>query len=268
MTNHIETVFPSVNESQDYFSSLVPASSKQPVAMALAGAVPMASQVDETDDSVSMGNDTPIVVAFADNVLEEYREAVRLSMLFADRAAGAQADRSSESEAWLKHYSEALRQSGWYMGSGSKYTEFTTSDASLTMDSIVLELLGAVAGPNKAAVLTLMAMALDRLTGNGPAMQLFEKNSKYAHTSEFQISPCLSSPAGTPITYLLFVKVEVKTTSGGALFWKWSARNLKINQIGVGLEFNNRIHERNRDYVIDYLDGNSQKYFDNLKKLT
>ncbi len=220
---------------------------------------------DDNDNNLAeVGKDEAIVVAFADGVSAANRSAVLLSMKFAEAVARAKDNGNADRIDWLENYDEAMFYSGWLGLGGKQFTAFTSSDTSLTMDSLVIDLISAVAGPNKASVLQLLSLALDKLQGDAALMTLFEKNSKKGSISSFRIMPCLESPTGIPVTYLLAMEVDYSSQTGGALFWKWSVSRLSIREMVSGLNFDLDAHNDNKDRIKNYLNGNAEDFFEGL----
>ncbi|RMO93539.1 hypothetical protein ALQ33_01063 [Pseudomonas syringae pv. philadelphi] len=213
---------------------------------------------------MQVNKESPAVVAFADGVSLENREAVMLSVAFAEQVAHKKADISGDPIRWLQEYSTAMRYSGWLTLGGHEYGEYTTRNQSLTMDAIVLEMIGAVAGPNKAVLIELLGLALDKLQKDQAVMALFERNSKKGNTSTFRIMPCVESAGGIPITYLLSMHCDYMSDSGGALFWKWSVSRMKVRRLVKGLNFDKNAHERLKPKILTYLNKDADDFFDSL----
>ncbi|WP_122575782.1 hypothetical protein [Pseudomonas viridiflava] len=257
--------FPTDKEADTYFEAL-PALTQAdhvivPQAMAMSSSVGMS---DVNDPVGQINKESPAIIAFADGVSAENREAVMLSVAFAETVAHSKSDISSDPIKWLEEYSTAMRYGGWLTLGGHEYGEYTTHDQSLTMDSVVLELIGAIAGPNKATLIQLLSLTLDKLQKNEPLMKLFEHNSKKGNTSTFRIMPCLESASGIPVTYLLSMHCDYMSDSGGALFWKWSVSRLKIRRLVKGLNFDKASHERYKPKILKYLDRDADDFFDGL----
>jgi hypothetical protein len=129
------------------------------------------------------------------------------------------------------------------------------------MDSIVMDIIKAVAGRNAPAMLELLGGVLDKVKNEDQLITLFDRNSKSGKNAEFRIVPCLQSIGGTAITAYLAVDCELKTQEGGAWFWKWKLSELKMKKVATMVELNMRIHERNRDLIYEKLDKSSEEFF-------
>ncbi|MCJ2372477.1 hypothetical protein [Pseudomonas sp. RGM 3321] len=258
--------FPTIEDADAYFEALPALGTAEQVFLPEVLAFSSDGTSSNNDNSAAQVNkESPAIIAFADGVSPENREAVMLSVALAETVAHGKANISDDPIQWLEEYSTAMRHGGWLMLGGHEYGEYTTRNQSLTMDSIVLELIGAVAGPNKAVLIELLSLTLDKLQNNKPLMALFERNSKKGDTSTFRIMPCVESAGGIPVTYLLSMHCDYMSDSGGALFWQWSVSRLKIRRLVKGLNFDKAMHERNKPRILTYLKKDADDFFDSLK---
>jgi hypothetical protein len=258
--------FPTATESDAYFNGL-PVSPR--IQQKLAVRTLMFTEGPEakidTDSDAQVNKDAPSIIAFADGVRAENRESVMLGVEFAETVANQKADINNDAVKWLESYAEAFKYAGFLTTGGHQYGEYSSSNTNLTMDSVVLELISTVAGPNAQIVIDLLNIVLDKLQKNKPLMELFDRNRKSGTSSTFRIMPCLESAQGIPVTYLLAIHCESSTDSGGALFWKWSVAKLKLKHLTKGVNFNQGTHDRNKPRILDYLGANADEFFDSLK---
>lgn len=265
MTNTIISV-PSALESAKYFSDLPSIENNVRVhsPRIMTFSANSAGGID-TDNLAEVNTDSPTVIAFDDNVSAENREAVMLGVEFAETVASNRVDIDHNPIGYLNEYAKAFRHAGWLTTGGHEFSEYTSRDTSLTMDSVVIDLLSSIAGPNKAAIIQLMGLVLDKLQKNDTLMKLFENNSRKENTGTFRMIPCLQSSSGTPVTYLLSMHCTFSQVNGGALFWKWSVKNLHIQRLVKGVQFNKKTFERNEGAIYEYLGDSADKYFEGLK---
>ncbi|MEG5265338.1 hypothetical protein TRP66_13610 [Pseudomonas sp. JDS28PS106] len=254
--------FPTPEQSAAYFDSLPPSNRQRIKPIQL---VNLNADAEAEKDSAKISKDAPAIVAFADGVSEQNREAVLLGVEFAETVANKKADVNNDAVEWLTAYAGALKQAGWLTTGGHEYGSYTSKNQNLQMDSLVLELISAVAGPNAATVVSLLGLVLDKLQKNDPLMKLFESNSRRGTVSQFRIMPCIESSAGIPITYLLSVHCDYRHSSGGALFWKWSVSRLDIKRLAKGVQFSKGTYERNKGRILDFLEGEADDFFEGLK---
>lgn len=261
MSSPINTAVPTEAESANYFNLLPPVA--RPLMMSSRMAFAAADQGDSVAE-ISKG--APAIVAFADGVSPENRSAVLLGVEFAEVVASSRFDVNVDPVNWLKEYALAMRHAGWLTLGGHEYGEYTTSSRSLTMDSIVLDLISSIAGPNAETVLSLMNIVLDKLQNSEQTMKLFERNATSGNNSSFRIVPCVESAGGIPVTYLISVHSQYHSESGGALFWKWSISKMSVKRLAKGIQFSKDSYERNKEKVITYLNGEADDFFDSLNK--
>jgi hypothetical protein len=259
MTTDINAVVPTELETIAYLNSLPPRI--HPRALSTRSAAE-----DKSDSIAEISKKSPVMVAFADGVSKKNRDAVLLGVEFGEAVANSKSNVESDPVQWLREYTEALRHAGWLTLGGSEYGEYTTSNKSLTMDSIVMELVSSIAGPNATTVLALMNFALDRLQKTDSLMKLFERNAKSGNTSSFRVVPCIESSEGIPMTYLVSVHANYHTDAGGALFWKWSISKMSVKRLAKGVQFSQASFERNKDKINAYMGAEADDFFESLKK--
>jgi hypothetical protein len=254
-------LLPSVEESQFFFENvqitpLVQAPHTRGLSM-------MEKEgVDQQD--LLVGNETPSVIGFSDNLDEDKKQAAADSIHFAERYATTFSDIKAAPVEWHAKYSEAMRHCGWTL-INSKYEDHVNKQVNVTMDSIVLDIITAVAGRNAPAMLKLLQGAFEKIKSEESLVTLFDNNSKKGKNAEFRIVPCLQSAKGTAITAYLAVDCELDTQEGGAWFWKWKLSSLKMKKVATMVELNMRTHERNRELIYEALDMSSEEFFNGIK---
>lgn len=213
---------------------------------------------------VLLGNDDPAIIGFSDNLDGDKKQAAADSIHFAERYATSHSDKSLDPVGWHLKYSQAMRHCGWTMTS-NQYQEHTSSQVNVTMDSIVMEIIQAVAGRNAPAMLDLLMGVFERLRSDEPLVALFDRNSKKGANKEFRIVPCIQSPGGTPITAFLAADCQLSKDQGGAWFWKWKVSRLQMKKVATMVELNMRVHDRVRDRIYDSLDKSSDDFFSGIQ---
>ena len=221
-----------------------------------------AEGVDQQD--LLMGNETPSVIGFSDNLDKEKKQAAADSIHFAERYANANSDIKATPLEWHAKYSEAMRHCGWTM-TNNKYEDHVNKQVNVTMDSIVMDIITAVAGRNAPSMLKMMQGVFEKIQSEESLVTLFDNNSKKGKNADFRIVPCLQSAEGTAITAYLAVDCELDTQEGGAWFWKWKMSNLKMKKVATMVELNMRVHERNRDLIDKALNVSSEEFFSGVK---
>lgn len=268
MSNQENTVAPTPLESAQYFATLPALDHQRRVIAPRAFILPDGPGSDVNSENLAeINTDQPAVIAFADNVNVENRDAIMLGVEFAEKVAGKKFDIDLDPINYLKSYVEAFGHAGWTMaGGGSEYGHESTSHKSVDMDAFVIEILASIAGPNAPAVLQLMKLTLEKLQGDKPMMKLFEANAVRGKKTSFRMIPCLQSAAGTPVTYLLAMDIESSTHSGGALFWKWKVSNLTVKRMAKGVQFTRSSFNRNEAAIHKYLGADADAFFEGLPR--
>jgi len=254
-------LLPGVEESRSFFSEVKLASHS---VGRYKYSVSEQDKESVTQQDGLVGNETPTVLGFSDNLDGNKKQAAADSIHFAERYANTYSDIKEKPVDWHGKYSEAMRHCGWTL-TDTQYTDHTDDKVNVTMDTIVLDIIAAVAGRNAPAMLNLLKGVFDKVKENQPLVTLFDKNSKNGKTAEFRIIPCLQSPKGTAITAYLAVDCVLETKEGGAWFWKWKHSNLKMKKVATMVELNMRIHERNRELIYEALDMSSDEFFSGVK---
>jgi hypothetical protein len=262
-------LLPGADESRRFFDSVRLA----PVALAdFSADAPKNARFTKAADSatqlvskadVLLANEHPAIIGFTDNLDEDKKQAAADSIHFAERYATSQFNKNVHPVQWHAHYATAMRHCGWTMTS-SKYQELTTSQTSLTMDAIVLNIIQAVAGRNAPAMLQLLGGVFGRLQSDEKLVSLFDKNSQKGADKDFRIVPCIQSASGTAITAFLAVDCSLSSRQGGAWFWKWKVSRLRMKRVATMVELNMGLHDRNRDMIYQKLDKSSEDFFNGV----
>ncbi|GAB7530660.1 hypothetical protein PS3A_30710 [Pseudomonas sp. 3A(2025)] len=225
------------------------------------------AQTDEPDvdpnSLAEIGKDEPLVVAFSDGVSLQNRKAIMMSMKFAETAARIKNPGKPDRVKWLADYNEGMFHGGW-LGFADRLGTLKTQDLSVTMDSLAIDVISAIAGPNKAAVLQLLSLTLDKLQKSDGLIKLFESNSLKESTSTFRIMPCLESPEGIPVTYLLAMEIDFSKHTGGTLFWKWAVTHLQVRSAVANVEFYPDLYEPNKLDMLKTIRDHATGYFESL----
>lgn len=211
-----------------------------------------------------VGNDAPAAIGFTDNLDEDKKQMAADSIHFAERYANSKADIRTAPVDWHKGYALAMTHCGWTM-SNSTYQDHINEKVNVTMESVVLDIVKAVAGTSAPAMLSMLGGAFEKMKSDQQLVTLFDKNSTKGGNADFRILPCLQTDRGTAITLFLAVDCQVDTREGGAWFWKWKFSELKMKKVATMVEFNVRQHERNRSMMLDALDASTEEFFKGVK---
>ncbi|MFW0756444.1 hypothetical protein ACN1C3_17165 [Pseudomonas sp. H11T01] len=152
----------------------------------------LAVQADPQDSASVIGKS---VVAYDRKMTPQNREDVDDSILFAQLVAGRQFDPETHLAEWFKEYARALEMAGWGTTSHA-FSEFQSREIKFTMDEAALQIIAAIAGPDKLQLLSMVTGAFKALEKNENALKLFELKSKKNHSGNFQVVPCILTADG------------------------------------------------------------------------
>ena len=211
-----------------------------------------------------IGDNKPVAIGFSDNVDEEKKNAAADSIHFAERFASTYSDKNKTPVDWHTKYAEALKHCGWSL-TNSKYQEQEVKQTNVTMASIVLDLVKAVAGRNAPAMLEVLGSSFEKIQSEEELVTLLDINGENGVDKDARILPCLQSPGGTAIAVLVAVDCKLSTSQGGAWFWKWKLSNFEMKRVAAVMELNMRMHERRKDQIMEALDISSDEFFKGVK---
>ena len=258
------TVFPCAEKSAEFFSNLeVPDLQHSPLSMR--GLLASEGLDDETGEVALMTSEGPTILTFADKLSADKRQMAKDATLFAEMVANTSGSIQEQPLQWLTAYREAMLHAGWFMTSSDRQS-YNTSKRDITMDSVVLEIVASVAGGNAAAMIPLVSRALDKLKGDEDMITLFNNNSTGASKDSCRILPCLETDNGEAVTLFIGLEYNKRTDKGGALFWKWDNETMDITQVATMVNWNERVYQRNKDDIHDYMGISSDNFFRKIKK--
>lgn len=257
----VKDQLPSQDETEQFFKSL-PVQIQPRFARLKSAPTPINHSADE---DAFIGAKSPIVVAFADGVSAENRNAVMYSVQFAEKYADMKASRKTEAMKWYQAYGLAISNCGWFSNS-FVFVDHDTSTINVTMDSLVLDIIAQVAAFNAAAILPLLGRVLETIKNDNALITLFDNNSKGDSVGSFQIVPCLESSQGIPVTVFAGLECEFKSNEGGAWFWKWKSSNLKVQKAATMINLNYDSYKRAEPKILEWLGQEQDDFFLSLKK--
>ncbi|MBV6286535.1 hypothetical protein [Pseudomonas aegrilactucae] len=257
-------LFPCAEKSEEFFSKLqVP--ERQPVPMSMLGLMSAEGLDDETGEVALMTSEGPTILTFADKLSADKRQMAKDATLFAEMVANTSGNIQEQPLQWLAAYREAMLHAGWFMASSDRQS-YNTSKRDITMDSVVLEIVASVSGGNAAAMIPLVSRALDKLKGDEDMITLFNNNSTGATKDSCRILPCLETPNGEAVTLFIGLEYNRRTDNGGALFWKWDVETMDITQVATMVNWNERVYQRNKEEIHDYMGVSSDNFFKKIKR--
>ncbi|MEG0324121.1 MAG: hypothetical protein RR619_09000 [Raoultibacter sp.] len=277
MTNDMD-VFPHDTQDDEFFNNLEPRSrtllpaQERPLTRTTRSLLSSAEQLHSIEngegvmvgDAAAMVKDRPVVLAFADGLSADKRQAAMDATLFAEIYADEKADRGVNGRQWQEHYRLAMRQAGWFMGS-EKTQSYETRNTYITMDSIVLDIISKVAGANAAALLPLLGDVFDFIKNDGKLITLFDNNSQKDGSSNCRIIPSLETENGIGVSMFIGIEYKFLSGKGGSLFWKWDTSSVQIETVATMVNWNFERYLRNRERIMDYIGADSESFFEAIQ---
>lgn len=210
-----------------------------------------------------LGKQAPIIIAFADGLSPEKRQAAMNSTQLSEQYADSQADRKIQAVKWHEAYVRSMRHCGWFFTS-YVFADHHTSNANVSMDSIVMDIVKMVAGVNAQVVLDLLGHVFDAIKNDPQAITLFDKNSKKDTVAHCQIMPCVESPGGIATSIFTGLECQFSSVEGGAWFWKWKSSSLKVKKAATMVNLNFDHYKRQEHLIVSKLDGAAEDFFANI----
>ena len=218
---------------------------------------------EATEETALIGKETPVVIAFADGVAPEKRQAVMNIAQLSEAYADIKANRKTNALAWYEAYHESMQACGWTF-TNYIYTTHDTKNVNVTMDSLVLEIVAMAAGMNAAAIVPLLGNVFDRIKKDNAIITLFDNNSKGSSVGSCQIMPCIESEGGIAVTVLAGLECTFNSSEGGAWFWKWKASSLSVQKAATQMNLNFDSYKRREHHILGQLDKSSDDFFANI----
>lgn len=159
----------------------------------------------------------------------EGTEAVQYSTFYAQIYANSKFSKDTHVIEWYREYIQVLVYMGWNMTSFS-LREQQTSDTSVSVDKIALQMLAAAAGPGAAGAVLMASIkaGLAGLQENKKAVGLFNKESSNSKNASFQMMPAGERANGTPVILLNSMYCSTKINKGKVLFVSWNKSDIRI----------------------------------------
>ncbi len=215
------------------------------------------------EEAITIGKDTPLVLAFADKLSYENRQAAKNSTQLAEKFADGKADRNTQSGLWHSHYSKAMWHCGWFMANNDVGV-LKKRDKTVTMDTVVMEIIATVAGANAAAFLPLMGKVLETIKTDAKVVTLFEQQSRTGANNSVRLMPCIETANGEVISVFTGFEHEYNENKGGALWWKWDLSSIDIKKVATMVNFNFDHYKRQESNILTALGASSDSFFSDL----
>ena len=183
------------------------------------------------------------IAEFAENVPVKIRPAISNSILLAQLAANkAVKDNTGTSAAWRESYRNVLLNTGWLFEGSSMGMEEIKQDG-LEVHKAIIPVLAAVLGPAvaAAAIVTTVLKGLQSMNEDAPWITLFNRESRRAKVSQFQIGYVQAPNAAVPKMSTIFFELEVTKNVTQVLFFKFSGAKGSLFYSNTDLSLNSSL---------------------------
>lgn len=253
-------LIPDYEERRAFFESAQIAPLANPTSRMSAFSAPLEKKIVDSDFLV--GKEEGAAIGFTDNVDGERKQAAADSIHFAERYADHQVDQNVSPVEWYNKYIHAMKQCGW-TSTSFDFDDYVSRQLNVSMDTVVLEIIAAVAGQNAPAMMNVLKKGFGKLDADKEHGVQFN-NSANSMGAKFRMVPCVQSPGGTAIAAFMAMDCKTTTREGGALFWKWKVSNTKIKKGACMIELNMDAHNRVKDQVLKTLGKASESFFSGI----
>lgn len=263
----LNAVLPAIDEARSFFEKNAARINPQIERMEVDAAPSEKSGVDSVVDTIKeaslMGAGSPVIIAFADGVSPDKRQAVLNCVAYSERYANEKADRKTETLKWHEAYAKSMMHCGW-TGTNYAFKDYDTSNVNVTMDSLVLDIVLIAAGANAAALTSVLTNVFSVIKSDNKLITLFDKNSSGSSVASCQIMPCVESKAGIAVTVMTALECKFSKTEGGSWFWKWKASSMSVKNAATLVNFNFDHYTNVQDRIVDGLSGSSRNFFEKV----
>ncbi|MBD8482066.1 hypothetical protein SOM59_10050 [Pseudomonas coleopterorum] len=223
--------------------------------------MPFGPRSEATDPSAAVVDST--VVAFVDGISPANKGAVQNITLLAQMSADATFPEENQRVEWYSHYVKVMKMGGFIVTNNPR-ERYTPRGLEFEVNEVVLELISAIAGPNKGVFLRLAGTTLDALRKNDGARLRFERKSVSQQSSNFQIMPCAESAEGNLVCLMACFNLVRKETSSGFWFVKWKNEHLDVHRSLEQMELNYSHYQRVKAIIEQKLFESAEDFFENL----
>ncbi len=198
------------------------------------------------------------VMALADGLSADQRQAVLYSTQFAQRAADAVADRFVDRTLWWTTYNQALAALGWTVV-GSVARQATDTDLKASVDSMALTLMSGLVAPGGLTAIKAVLDALRDLAETDEKLDLLDKRCRQDGGGAVQIGQA-SLEGGVVSVTTGAVQFAGEDTRSKILFASWGKSEQDIWLAAERLILNEDYYFTNaRQIVQDRLGGQATK---------
>jgi hypothetical protein len=238
------------------------AKSLRPKADALPAGVP--AQPKSISENLKAAVDAGSLLSFVDGLAPSEREDVLYSVQLAHRTATHDFDRFSRTQSWYQRYIEVLQLLGW-VAEQLAFASFDQKEGELRMDKAALALVAAVATQNQLAVVRQAVDALEKLTEDDGAIQLFDFHASTDIGGNFQIGAVQKGQNGALSLALGSFYFRSHDARRKFLFFSWGKNQVNFWTAAQKMTLNSELYARAREAVKQKLDQTFPSFVAELK---
>ncbi|HCI13644.1 MAG TPA: hypothetical protein DFK12_06705 [Gallionellaceae bacterium] len=204
------------------------------------------------------------VVSFVKGVTAERREDIVNSALLAQLAANKKAS-NSDIFKWYDAYFDALGQLGWVL-QDSAFNAYEEQADGMEAHEAILQvatvLLGAA--PTALAVITSTINAMKSMDANSPWLTIFNRESRTAKSSRFQIALAEQDESGQFMVTMMAYSLEAESSITQVLFFKIRKNKVSLKHNSGKVTINESVLSSVRDKIKAKLADRVGDYVDSI----
>lgn len=204
------------------------------------------------------------VVSFVKGVTAERRQDIVNSALLAQLAANKKAA-SSDIFAWYNAYFDALGQLGWVL-QDSSFNAYEEQADGMEAHEAILQVATVMLGaaPTALAVVTATIKAMKSMDANSPWLTIFNRESRTAKASRFQIALAEQDENGQFMVTMMAYSLEAESSITQVLFFKIRKNKVALKHKSGKVTINESVLSSVRDKIKAKLADRVSSYVDSI----
>jgi hypothetical protein len=207
--------------------------------------------------------DAGSMVSFVSNVSEMHRVDSLNSTLLAQLAADKKYDPYNDTDNWYKFYRTVLSNIGW-VTENFGFTKYGGGGATITMEKVVLEILGAMASQDQLGVVRKTLDALKSLSDQDGRLVLFESSSTNVNKGDFQIGIAGESN-GLLVLKIGAMNFKADQKKKKFLFFGYNRASMEVFYSSQNMTLNETVHARVRQAIVEKLGSRAETFIDEIE---
>lgn len=206
--------------------------------------------------------DSGSLVSFVADIPSQSQEDVLNSTLFGQAVASAQYDREQDTKDWYATYGDALRNLGWATQE-FQFENISTGGTTITVDAVVLEILGSIATDNEVAVAEATINGMKSLDQGDGRLTLWESSSHTSTNGNFQVFP-VDVSGGIVVMKLAAFYFSTTKTVDRILWFSASSSEVDMYKSSQIVNLDESIYSQVRQDVKDRLGDHAKTFVQNV----